>query len=342
MGDSTLDKHPRILIITDNLKDQINGVAVTFKNLANEAKNSGYEMHFLDPSEFFHFSAPFYKEIKLAIPFGIARKIESIQPDYIHIATEGPIGLAAKLYCDRNNLKYNTSYHTRFPEYLETMFNIPVSISYRYFRWFHKHSGIVLTTTKGMCDALHKNGLRGKIIPWTRGIDRSLIRKKERFKYKVKKPNVLYVGRISPEKNIEALLRYQYDFNIIIVGDGPQRKKLEQKYLNVDFVGYKTGTELFDYYIDADVFCFPSKTDAFGIVMIEAMACGTPVAAFPVEGPIDVVEHGKTGILDDDIHKAIKQCLKLNRSKVMKDSMKWSWNNCWKIFESNLLKANEQ
>ena len=198
MGDSALDKHSRILIVTDNLKDQINGVAVTFKNIADEAKNSGYEMHFLDPSEFFHFSAPFYKEIKLAIPIGISRKIESLRPDYIHIATEGPIGLAAKLYCDKNNLRYNTSYHTRFPEYLYTMLRIPTSFSYRYFRWFHKHSGIVLTTTKGMCNVLYENGFKANIVPWTRGINRSLIKPRNKTGYKTtSKPNVLY-GVVAP------------------------------------------------------------------------------------------------------------------------------------------------
>jgi glycosyltransferase involved in cell wall biosynthesis len=325
-----MGKHSRILVITDNLQDQINGVAITFKHLAIESKHDGYEMHFIDPSEFYHFSFPWYKEVKLALPLRIGRKIQALQPDYIHIATEGPIGLAAKLYCDKNNLRYNTSYHTKFPEYLHTMYRIPTDWSYRYFRWFHKHSGVTLTTTASMKKLLTDNGFYGNIKEWTRGVDTKNI---EGLKRKANN-TVLFVGRVSREKNLEALLKYEDKYDIVIVGDGPARASLEKKYLKVKFVGYKTGKELFQYYLDASVFCFPSKTDTFGIVIVEAMTCGTPVAAFPVIGPIDVVEHEKTGYLHDDLETAIDKCFEMKRIK----SKTWSWNNCWKIFRQNLVR----
>ena len=333
-----MDQHPRILVATDNLRDQINGVAVTFKHLAIQAENSGYQMHFIDPSQFWNFSFPAYKEIKLALPYGISRKIESIRPDYIHIATEGPIGLATKLYCDRNNIAYNTSYHTKFPEYLK-LYRIPVDLTYRYMRWFHKHSGVVLTTTERMCELLKTKQFESPVIPWTRGVDRSNIKPRTNKTLNVK-PIVLYVGRVSPEKNLEELLKLQNKYYIIVVGDGPSRVELESKYRNAMFVGYKTGEELFKYYAKADVFCFPSKTDTFGIVMIEAMSCGTPIAAYPIDGPLDIVEDGVTGFLGDDLNESIKKCLQLDRSKIVPESEKWTWENCWCIFEKNLTRVN--
>ena len=315
-----------ILVATDNLRDQINGVAITFKHLDVMSKLDGYEMHFIDPSDFYSVSLPFYKEIKLALPFGIGRKIEGY--DYIHIATEGPIGLATKLYCDRNGLKYNTSYHTKFPEYLKTLIGIPLSWSYSYFRWFHKHVGTVLTTTLSMKSLLQEKGFTSKIVEWTRGVDSKQLKGLTR----VPNDSVLFVGRVSREKNLEALLQYQGKYNIVIVGDGPDRKTLEEKYSLANFVGYKTGKELFQYYLNASVFCFPSKTDTFGIVMVEALTAGTPVAAFPVIGPIDIIEEGVTGFLSEDLESAIDKCFTLGRV----ETKPWSWKECWNIFKANL------
>ena len=329
MGNCNLVKHPRILIATDNLRDQINGVAITFKHLDAMSKLDGFEMFFVDPSKFRHFAFPSYPEVKLAFPYGISRQIQDIRPDYIHIATEGPIGLATKLYCDRNGLWYNTSYHTKFPEYMKSLHGIPLSWTYAYLRWFHKHSGVVMATTRSMKSLLIENGFDGRIVEWTRGVDAS------QFDGLRRNPDdsVLFVGRVSKEKNLEELLKHQDKYNIVIVGDGPDRKALEQKYTKVKFVGYKTGKELFQYYLNASVFCFPSKTDTFGIVMVEAMSAGTPVAAFPVIGPIDVVENGKTGFLDEDLETAIDTCISLGRVQ----SKVWSWEECWRIFKKNLI-----
>lgn len=322
-------QHPRILVATDNLRDQINGVAVTFKHLAIAAESAGYQMCFMDPAEFHHFSMPGYKEVKLAIPFGIGRQIDAIRPDHIHIATEGPIGLATKLYCDRNNIRYNTSYHTKFPEYLQKLYGVPLSLSYAYLRWFHKHSGRVLTTTESMRELLLSQGFSDNIVTWSRGVDTTPAQGL------VRKPNgsVLYVGRVSAEKNLPALLELQDEFHIVVVGDGPERAQLEAQYPRVTFLGYRTGAELFQCYLDADVFCFPSKTDTFGIVIIEALSQGTPVAAYPVTGPLDIITPGVTGVLDQDLASAIRACKTLER----RPDLTWTWQACWEIFRLNLV-----
>lgn len=328
-----------ILIISDNLPGQINGVCTTFNNIEKQALLNGYEVKFIDPSMFFNFPAIGYPEVKISIPWGIGNKIEDANPDYIHIATEGPIGFAARQYCKRKYLRYNSSYHTRFPEFLKVLYGIPESITYRYVRWFHEHSAKVLTTTQTMVDDLKSRGFTADIIPWTRGVDRTNLKATRKTSDGF---TILYVGRISKEKSIDDLCnidRTLFDYRIQIVGDGPYRAELEAKYPDVEFIGYKTGTELAEYYANADVMCFPSRTDTFGIVIIESMAMGTPVAAYPVPGPIDIIEQGVTGFVNDNIEDAIMGCLQLDRAVVKRKSKKWTWENCWKIFENNLVET---
>lgn len=329
----------KILIISDNLPDQINGVVTTFNNIKKISESRGYSIHHISPMDFKYFSMPKYPEAKISIPFEIGKKIERINPDYIHIATEGPVGLMARIYCDNKDYKYNTSYHTKFPEYIEKIYGIPRNISYRYMRWFHKHSGKVLATTKSMVRELKENKFESDVISWTRGVDRNYLSSSLKRK-KNTKPVVLYVGRVSKEKNLEVLCEMQNVFDVRIVGDGPNRKNLEQIYKNVKFLGYKKGTELADIYVSADVFCFPSKTDTFGIVLIEAMSLGTPVAAYPVAGPIDIVENGVTGFLGDNLIECVYKCLDLNNQIVIDNSKQWTWENCWDIFEKNLIKKD--
>jgi glycosyltransferase involved in cell wall biosynthesis len=332
--------HKKILIITDNLPDQINGVVTTYKNLAKCAVLEGYEIVFLDPSSFKYFSMPGYSEIKLSIPLGITKKIENFSTDYIHIATEGPIGLAARLYLDSKNIKYNTSYHTKLPEALKKLLYIPEFFTWLYIRWFHKHSGRVLTTTISMCDELIEHGLKTDIIPWTRGVDRDIF-KPTKIK-RDEKIVLLCVSRLSKEKNLDAFCSLNYpNSRKILVGDGPYRKHLEEKYKDVEFIGFKTGKELASYYQMADVFVFPSTWDTFGIVMIESLACGTPVAAYPVTGPKDVILPQIDGYLSYDLNYAISCCLKLDRDKVCQSSKRWSWENAWQIFKSNLIGLND-
>lgn len=327
----------KILIITDNLRDQVNGVVTTFNNLEKQAHKNGYNVEFIDPSRFSHIGCPGYSEVKLSWPWGIGKMIRNSNPDYIHIATEGPIGVAASNYCWRKGLRYNTSYHTKFPEFLNKIYDIPMSWTYWYVKWFHKHSGKVLTTTQTMVNELKANGFNWEIIPWTRGVDRKHLMATVNHETNIV-PMVLYAGRVSREKSLDDLCQLGNKYHIVIVGDGPDRIRLQQQYPLVEFVGYKKGTDLANYYVQADVFAFPSRVDTFGIVMIEAISLGTPVAAYPVTGPIDVIESGINGYMNDDLSTAIDLSLQLDRDTVKSSGEHWTWENCWNIFHKNLIK----
>jgi glycosyltransferase involved in cell wall biosynthesis len=331
----------KILIVTDNLRTQINGVVTTFKNIESHARDDGFDIVYLDPGQFLHCDAPGYPEVKLSWPRGIGKKIKEIDPQHIHIATEGPLGLAARIYCDRHGLTYNTSYHTKFPEFLKKMYGIPESITYWYMRWFHKHSGRVLTTTQTMVDDLRSRGFLGHVKAWTRGVDRDALKPTVNWTHPNKELTLLYVGRVSKEKGLDDLCSLQDEYRIEIVGDGPYRKELENKYPKVQFLGYKTGQDLADCYARADVFVFPSKSDTFGIVIIEALSLGTPVAAYPVPGPIDILENGVSGHMSWNLRTSIEICRNLPRDRVEQASMKWTWANCWAIFKRNLVRLNQ-
>jgi glycosyltransferase involved in cell wall biosynthesis len=265
----------------------------------------------------------------------VGKKIEEISPDYIHIATEGPLGLCARLYLDRRGYRYNTSYHTKFPEFLKAIYGIPMPMTWAYLRWFHKHSGKLLVNTRSMKKVLDEKGFTGPMVTWTRGVDREKLKQTKQYDYG-ERPIVLYVGRVSKEKNLDALCVMQDTYDIEIVGDGPYRKKLEEKYPKVKFLGYQQDSELANSYARADVFCFPSKSDTFGIVMIEAMSLGTPVAAYPVDGPLDVIDE-YTGHMNENLHKAIMVCLQMDRKLVKQASSIWTWEQCWTIFRDNLV-----
>jgi glycosyltransferase involved in cell wall biosynthesis len=325
-----------ILIVTDNLPEQINGVVTTYKNLEAQAVADGYNIVYLDPSRFPHINAPRYPEVKLSWVRQIGKKIKEIQPDHIHIATEGPVGLACRVWCDRKNLTYNTAYHTKFPEGIKKLLGVPEFITWSYVRWFHKHSGKVLTTTETMVNDLVDHGFDGTVIPWTRGVDREIFNPSHRVETVSK--YLVCVSRVSKEKNLEDFLEMDFPGYLkVMVGDGPMLETYKKKYPEVHFTGFKTGIQLAEYYANAEAFVFPSRWETFGIVMIEAMACGTPVAAYPAAGPMDVIEEGKTGFMDKDLSTAVYRCLGLDRDKVQEYSMVWSWEHCWKIFKDNLV-----
>lgn len=330
-------KKPTILVITDNLRDQINGVVTTFNHLEKEAISDGYLIEFIDPSLFFHINCPGYPEIKLSLPFKIGEKILGLDPDYIHIATEGPIGFAARCWLDKHHWKYNTSYHTKFPEFLKKMYRIPEWITYKYLRWFHKHSGRVLVTTNTMAEELKQKQFRQDLVPWTRGVDSAVFIAVDEVRFQHKEKILLNVGRVSKEKGLDDFCSLKIpNTKKIVVGDGPYRKELQRKYPDVHFVGVAKGKRLAMYYSSADVFVFTSKTDTFGIVMIESMSCGTPVAGYSVPGPIDVIEQGVNGYYGENLEESIEKCLNLDRNSVYRSSKKWTWNNCWNIFKNNL------
>ena len=327
----------KILVVTDNLRTQINGVVTTFKSIESHALADGFDIVYLDPGQFPHCDAPGYPEVKLSWPRGLGAKIKAIDPDHIHIATEGPLGLFTRIWCDRNGYRYNTSYHTKFPDYMKAMYGVPLGLTYAYLRWFHKHSGRALTTTQTMVDDLRSHGFSGYITDWTRGVDSDILKPSLTWSHPSKPFTLLYVGRVSREKNLDALCCLQDDYHIEIVGDGPDRSRLEALYPKVEFLGYKSGRELADCYAHADVFVFPSKSDTFGIVIIEALSLGTPVAAFPVAGPIDILEQGVTGHMSWNLKTSIEVCRNLDRERVEAASQKWTWARCWEIFKDNLV-----
>jgi glycosyltransferase involved in cell wall biosynthesis len=326
-----------VLIVTDNLPEQINGVVTTYKNIEAVAIRDGYRFVYLDPGRFRHVDCPRYNELKIAFPWKIGQAIEEISPDHIHIATEGPMGLCARQYLDKHGYCYNTAYHTRFPEGIKKLFGIPETLTWPLVRWFHKHSGKVLTTTDTMVQELRAQGFDGHIVSWTRGVDRSVFGPEPREPVSGKEPVLLCVSRVSREKNLEDFFALPVPGRKIMVGDGPMLDAYRSQWPAVEFVGYRTGRSLAWYYANADVFVFPSQWETFGIVMIEAMACGTPVAAYPCPGPQDVVESGVTGCLNWDLSQAVNQALALNRDRVVQGSQRWSWEQAWQIFKDNLV-----
>jgi glycosyltransferase involved in cell wall biosynthesis len=326
-----------ILIITDNLPNQINGVVTTYKNIEAMALHDNYRVVFIDPGRFRYIGCPGYNEVKIAFPRKIGQAIEKISPDHIHIATEGPVGLCARQYLDKHGYRYNTAYHTKFPEGIRKLFGIPESITWPLVRWFHKHSGKVLTTTDSMVNELREHGFDGEIVSWTRGVDRKVFNSSQRNRNDDVKLLVC-VSRVSKEKNLEDFFKLEYPNSYkIMVGDGPMLETYKKKYPDIQFVGFKTGHELAYYYANADVFVFPSQWETFGIVMIEAMACGTPVAAYRCQGPMDVIDEGITGYMEQELSIAIQRCLHLDRQIVLNGSQRWSWQQAWEIFKNNLV-----
>jgi glycosyltransferase involved in cell wall biosynthesis len=328
-----------ILIVTDNLPNQINGVVTTYKNIEACAIRDNYRVVYLDPGRFRYVDCPGYNEVKIAFPWKMGQIFEEINPDHIHIATEGPVGLCARQYLDKRGYRYNTAYHTKFPEGIRKLFGVPEAITWPLVRWFHKHSGKVLTTTTTMVNELKEQGFGTEVIPWTRGVDRTIFKPEHRAETVSK--YILCVSRVSKEKNLEAFFELDYPGYLkVMVGDGPMLETYKKKYPDVHFTGYKTGIDLARYYANAEVFVFPSQWETFGIVMIEAMACGTPVAAYSVTGPKDVIEEGLTGYmssLDQGLVISVDKCLQLDRKKVVEGSKRWSWENAWQIFKNNLV-----
>ena len=322
-----------ILIATDAWEPQVNGVVSTLKKIQEECD----DVVFITPNDFKSFPCPYYEEIKLSIPFGVGDKIKKLNPKYIHIATEGPIGLAVRNWCVQNKRNFTTSYHTKFPEFLEAIIYFPARYTYSYMKWFHSKSSAVMVTTDSLKLDLERRGFIN-LVKWTRGVDTNLFKPPAEKKSKTMIPMFLYVGRVSPEKNIEAFLDLDVRATKVVVGDGPELERLKEKYPYVNFMGKLSGEDLAFVYQNADVFVFPSKTDTFGLVIIEALACGTPVAAYPVTGPIDILNK-KVGAIDWDLKVACEKALKLKSSdcsNFIKEN--YDWKKTAKMFIDNLRK----
>jgi len=327
----------RIAIVTDAWAPQVNGVVNTLRNTRRQLRRMGHTVMMITPEGLRTYSCPTYPEIRLAYkPYAkVASVLDTFQPDCIHIATEGPMGLAARRYCLSHGLNFTSAYHTRFPEYLRARFHLPLAVTYRWLKWFHGPSKAVMVPTPRVQESLEKSGFRN-VVQWSRGVDTEHFRPGAREESSLNRPLYLYVGRLAVEKNVQAFLDIELPGSKWVIGDGPLRDELERKYPDVRFLGNKPHDALPAYYNCADVFVFPSRTDTFGLVMIEAMACGVPVAAYPVEGPIDVVADGRSGILDQDLSAACFKALNLKRSAVREYALAYSWTAATQQFVSHL------
>ncbi len=338
----------RILIVTGACKEQvINGVVRTLEQLKEELKKLGHTVNFITPVNFLTVPLPKYNDIKIALnvwpkvgrmiqkEFEFAKKNK--EKLVIHIATEDTLGYFARRYCLKNNLKFTTSYHTSFDKYIKLYAPfIPIKIPQKFLKNFHSAAYKTLVTTKSMKEDLKKIGFDPeKLTVWTRGANHGAFKNPRRINLEYKRPIWLYVGRVSIEKNIRAFLNLDLEGTKIVVGKGPDLKKLKQEFPNVIFKGEKTNGELASYFASADVFVMPSLTDTFGIVIIEGLQCGTPVAAYPVTGPKDILEGTNGGVLNKDLKVAALEALKLNRDDCKEIAKKYTWENCAKIFLAN-------
>lgn len=323
----------RLLIATDAWAPQINGVVRTLETLVTELEKEGFVVDIISPQDFPSTPMPTYPEIRLALatPKQIARRIRGFAPNYIHIATEGPLGIMVRRWCRRNGHAFTTSYHTRFPEYLRARAPVPTRLSYAWLRRFHNAATVTMVTTPSMMDELASRGFEHLRI-WSRGVDVELFRPREKRVIEAEGPIFLNVGRVAVEKNIEAFLELDLPGTKVVVGDGPAMKELKAKYPEVMFLGSKRGEELAEIYASADVFVFPSLTDTFGLVQLEALACGVPVAAYPVTGPKDVLGDAPVGVLSDDLQQAALDCLRINREDCRAYAVQFSWAACTKQF----------
>jgi glycosyltransferase involved in cell wall biosynthesis len=327
----------RILIATDAWHPQVNGVVRTLTSLARSASALGADIDFLTPEGFPSLSVPTYPGLRVALPNRrqIAARIEAAAPDAIHIATEGPIGWSVRAYCRRRKLAFTTSYTTRFPEYIAVRTGIPAALSYAVLRHFHASAAVTMVATASLRQELAARGFK-RIGTWTRGVDTELFRPDVVAELDLPRPIFMTVGRVAVEKNLDAFLALDLPGSKVVVGNGPQKAELERRYPEVKFLGEKTGQDLTSLMAAADVFVFPSLTDTFGVVQLEALACGTPVAAFPVTGPLDVIADHPVGALDKDLKSACIRALGLSRQACRQFALENSWENSARQFIGNL------
>jgi len=316
----------KIMIVTDAWEPQVNGVVRTLKQTKIELEKMGHEVDVLTPLEFKTVPCPTYPDISLSILPGkkVKQRMNTFAPDAIHIATEGPLGMAARSYAIRNKLPFSTAYHTRFPEYVYARTKIPLSLTYRFLRWFHGPSQAVMAPTNVVKKDLEFWGFKNVVL-WTRGVDLNVFSMQESKVLNSEHPIYLYVGRVAVEKNIEAFLELDLPGSKWVVGDGPALTRIKEKYPNVNYLGVLNQPELAKVYAAADVFVFPSKTDTFGLVLLEAMACGLPVAAYPVTGPLDVLGDSDAGKMDENLRQACLDALQIPREKARAHAELFSW-----------------
>ena len=307
--------HLKILIVTDAWRPQVNGVVRTLEVLGEDLAALGHEVRYATPQGRFSVPMPTYPEIRLALfpRATLEKEIRAFAPDAVHIATEGPLGLSARAICLQYGIHFSTSFHTRFPEYVKARFPmVPLELVYRWLRWFHGPATAMMVATPSLKREMAAHGFHHLRI-WSRGVDVEHFRPITDARLPYEAPIWLYVGRVAVEKNIEAFLALELVGTKVVVGDGPAKAQLIAKYPLVRFLGVLTGEPLVRAYSGSTVFVFPSRTDTFGLVLLEALACGIPVAAYPVQGPLDVLGEAPVGALDDDLKRACLRALEIGR-----------------------------
>ena len=329
----------RVIIVTDAAPPQVNGVVVTLTTVASELEKLGHDIRFITPASFRTMACPTYPEIRLALfpGGGVRRAIESLAPDAVHIATEGPLGIAARRHCVRYGIPFTTAYHTRFPEYVRARAPIPQAMTYAWLRRFHGRAQRVMVPTPSISGELAARGFSNCVI-WPRGVnlDRFSPEGDRVERSAGEGPVFMYIGRVAVEKNIRAFLDLDLPGQKWVVGGGPDLERLRRQYPGVYFTGPQAHADLPRYYRAADVFVFPSRTDTFGLVLLEALACGVPVAAFPVAGPVDIIGSAGPGALDTDLRAAALKALRVPREAARAHSLQYSWNHVARLFLSYL------
>lgn len=328
----------KLLVVTDAWAPQVNGVVRTLEMLGHDLTAMGHDVAYATPEGRFTLPMPSYPEIRLAVfpRKSLEAMIDKFQPDAIHIATEGTLGLSARAICCKRKIAFTTSFHTRFPEYVRARLPfVPEALLYRFLRWFHRPATAMMVATPSLKSELEGHGFTNLKL-WSRGVDVDTFHPIEGATLPYGGPIWLYVGRVAVEKNLSAFLQLDLPGTKIVIGDGPHRATLERQFPEVRFLGTKTGPDLVRHYAASDVFVFPSRTDTFGLVMLEALACGVPVAAFPVQGPRDVVGNAAIACLDEDLGRACHRALSIPRDACRSFALSRSWRACTEQFLSNL------
>jgi glycosyltransferase involved in cell wall biosynthesis len=330
----------RVLIVSDAWVPQVNGVVRTLQTIAEEIRAMGKTVEIIGPDQFRTIPMPSYPEIRLALFPGrkLARLIEAFAPDALHIATEGPLGIAARRYARRHKMAFTTAFHTRFAEYLNARTRIPTRLTYAWLRTFHSAGAGVMVATQSLRDELTARGF-ANVRAWSRGVDLEAFHPEPRENWNLQRPIFVYVGRVAVEKNLRAFLDLSLPGSKLVVGDGPQLRSLQRDYPAVHFAGARHGAALAAAYAGADVFVFPSRTDTFGLVVLEALASGLPVAAFPVTGPMDILGESAcpVGVLNEDLQRAALDALRIDRTACRPHAETYSWSACALRFLDNLV-----
>jgi glycosyltransferase involved in cell wall biosynthesis len=327
----------RLLIVSDAWTPQVNGVVRSLTTVRDDMLARGHTVEVIGPDRFRTVPCPTYPQIPLAL--GVRRRLpglmEAFDPDAVHVATEGPLGWGARAYCRRRGLTFTSSYHTMFPEYVHIRFRVPLSWTYGTLRRFHAAASATMVATPTLERMLTDRGFRN-LVRWSRGVDTDLFRPRPKEFLADPRPVQMYVGRVAPEKNIEAFLALEAPGTKYVIGDGPQLDDFRRRFPDVRFPGAKFGEELASYFAAADVFVFPSRTETFGLVMLEALACGVPVAAYPVQGPVDVMNGAEVGCLDEDLGRAVQSALHVPPEACRAHALNFSWQASCEQFIGNL------